>query len=157
MALRKLAVALAACFMAAAAQADDVVIGADTAQMVRLPGDAAAIVLGNPAIADTTLYDTRTLFVTGKSYGTTNLIALDARGEILLETTVRVVQPTEGVVFVYRNTARQSYHCAETCDPTAVVGDDGTAFQTIAGQLQSRLPTSGQAGGSQAAAPPPGN
>jgi len=157
MALRTFALALAASFVTAAVSADDVVVGADNAQLVRLPGDAAAIVLGNPSIADTTLYDTRTLFVTGKSYGTTNLIALDAAGEILFQTNVRVVQPTDGLVFVYRNLERQSYHCAETCDPTAIIGDSNTNFQAVAGQLQSRIQTSSGAGGNQRSGPPAGN
>ncbi len=49
----------------------------DEARLIRLDADAAQIIVGNPAIADATVQSARLLVITGKSYGATNIIALD--------------------------------------------------------------------------------
>lgn len=48
--------------------------------MVKLTSLAATVVVGNPEIADVAMQDGTTAFVTGKGFGTTNVIAMDAEG-----------------------------------------------------------------------------
>ena len=49
----------------APALAEDLTIAVEHAQVVRLPGEASAIIIGNPSIADALVHDGRTLVLTG--------------------------------------------------------------------------------------------
>jgi Flp pilus assembly secretin CpaC len=99
-------------------------VPADHAALIRLPGEAAAIVVGNPAIADANLYDARTIFITGKQFGRTNLIALDANGRVLYTADLSVTGNDRGVVQVFRNNTRASYVCAPDCQAIPVLAND---------------------------------
>lgn len=55
----------------------------DQAWIIRLRDRVATLVTGNPAVLDGTLQTSGLLVVTGKSYGTMNIIALDVRGDVL--------------------------------------------------------------------------
>ncbi|WP_199200482.1 pilus assembly protein N-terminal domain-containing protein [Alkalicaulis satelles] len=125
MALRALITVIALAAMAVApAAAQTFRVPADHAALIRLPGEAAAIVVGNPAIADANLYDARTIFITGKRFGRTNLIALNAEGRVLYTADLAVGGNDRGVVQVFRNTARASYVCAPDCQAIPVLADD---------------------------------
>jgi Flp pilus assembly secretin CpaC len=53
----------------------------DQAKIVQLPENTATIVLGNPLIVDVTmLQKNQKMVLTGKTFGETNLIALDKSG-----------------------------------------------------------------------------
>lgn len=133
MRLRALFAALAlAVVMAAPAAAQTFRVPADHAALIRLPGEAAAIVVGNPAIADANLYDARTIFITGKTFGRTNLIALNAEGRVLYTADLAVTGNDRGVVQVFRNTARASYVCAPDCQAVPVLADDA-AWNSLSG------------------------
>jgi Flp pilus assembly secretin CpaC len=79
--------------MPRAAVADTVAVVLDQAKILRLPERVASIVIGNPAVADGTLQTGGLLVVTGKGYGTTHIIALDARGAVLAEHSARSRRP----------------------------------------------------------------
>jgi len=137
---RALIAFLAALCATAAAGAQNVTVPADHAGLIRLPGDADAVVVGNPAIADATLYDARTLFVTGKVHGRTNLIALNAEGQVLYTTDLAVTGGDRGTVQVFRGTARESYHCAPVCQAAPTVGDAPDWFSAVTGQQGANTP-----------------
>ncbi|MFH7163151.1 pilus assembly protein N-terminal domain-containing protein, partial [Klebsiella pneumoniae] len=67
-----------------------VTVMVDNAKVMRLPERTQTVIVGNPIIADVTLQKNGVLVLTGKSFGATNLIALDAAGAMLAETTIRV-------------------------------------------------------------------
>ena len=74
-----------------------------------------------------------TLILTGKSYGQTNLIVLDSRGEPIADALVEVVQMQAGVMTVYQGQARTTLACAPTCQPVIMMGDDNVfSGQTLA-------------------------
>src|SRR5690606_37026730 len=52
----------------------------DQATRVQLRAPAGSVIVANPRIADVAVTDARTLFITGKSYGLTEIIAVDALG-----------------------------------------------------------------------------
>ena len=116
--------------------ADDVLrITIDQAQVAKLPANTATIIIGNPAIADvTSLKNGAGMVVTGKGYGHTNLIALDASGNLLDEKQIHV-EPVRGVLVVQRGDSRESYSCDPLCMPAAVLGDDSKVFTEISGQV----------------------
>jgi len=110
--------------LAGAASAQTFRVPADHAALIRLPGEAAAIVVGNPQIADASLYDARTIFITGKIYGRTNLIALNDAGRVLYTADLVVTQSERGLVQVFRNTERESYVCDPVCQAVPLIGDE---------------------------------
>ncbi|MCC6947475.1 MAG: pilus assembly protein N-terminal domain-containing protein [Bradyrhizobiaceae bacterium] len=120
----------------AAADTIDVVL--DQAKILRLPERVATLVIGNPSVADGTLQTGGLLVVTGKNYGTTNLIALDPSGEILAEHTITVGAPKDGTLTVWRGVARETWSCAPKCEQSVMLGDDPGFFSGAMEQAQSR-------------------
>ncbi|MEM9205666.1 MAG: pilus assembly protein N-terminal domain-containing protein [Pseudomonadota bacterium] len=115
-----------------------VLVELDLAKIVTLTEPAATIVLGNPAIADASIFDAERIVITGKSYGTTNLIALGPDGEELYNTLVTVRAPEQTLITVHRGGARSSYSCAPTCQPSLVVGDATENFDSVNSQVSAR-------------------
>jgi Flp pilus assembly secretin CpaC len=118
-----LAFALMACGIGLrSAAADTLTVVLDQAQVMTLPDRVGTIVVGNPLIADVSLQAGGTLVVTGRGYGTTNIIALDRAGATLMTKSVLVVGPRDNVV-VYRGVDRESYSCAPRCERRITLGD----------------------------------
>lgn len=115
-----------------------VVVTIDHAKIVRLPEKVSTVVIGNPVVADVTVQKNGILVVTGKSYGTTNLIALDQSGNMLVETNVRVEAPANATVTVHRGFDRQTYSCAPNCQPSLLLGDSPEYFSAVSGQTTQR-------------------
>lgn len=128
---------------------EQIPIKADEATLIKLPDRVATIIIGNPIIADATLHAGGFLILTGKTHGQTNFIALDRKGQILMERMIAVVsQP--GSVLVHRGINRESYSCTPDCQPTLALGDSMTFFSNTNGQSAGRAaraegatPTSG--------------
>ena len=110
------------------------------ARILRISAPAATVIIGNPGVADVTIQDPQTLVLTGKSYGTTNLIILDSAGNPVADTMVSVVQPTGDTITVYNGQARTTLSCNPICQQSIMLGDD-TGFTSnvlaSAGMLQS--------------------
>src|ERR1700743_437405 len=53
----------------------------DEVRTVPFENPVATVYVGNPSIADITMIDARHAFVLGKSYGRTNIVALNHEGE----------------------------------------------------------------------------
>ena len=127
-----------------AARAETINVGIDEARIMHLPQGATTIVIGNPLIADASLQNGDILVITGKGFGTTNLIALDHGGRIILDRNVEVQSArSPDLVVVYRNDKRQSYSCAPECAPRITLGDDNGAFSGALAQSVQRLGAAG--------------
>ena len=110
----------------------------DQAKVLQLPAGVKTLVVGNPSIADVTMLKSgAAMVVTGKGYGLTNMIALDAQGNIIDEKEIEV-QPTRSVLVVQRGDDRVSYWCNPTCMPTVQLGDENKAFTEASGQITAR-------------------
>ncbi len=121
-------------------------------ELVRLDQAASAVVIGNPVIADVSVHSDRTLFVIGRSFGETNILVLDAAGDVIVDADIHVTNaiPANGVR-VYRgaNAERSTYSCSPYCIPSPVLGDTpdfvasntGEAI-TINNQIATQTPTS---------------
>jgi hypothetical protein len=110
----------------------------DQAKVAKAPTGTATLVVGNPAIADVTMLKGGVgMIVTGKGYGQTNLVAIDAAGNILDEKQIRV-EPARSVLVVQRGSSRASYSCDPLCMPTVQLGDDPTVFNEAGGQISAR-------------------
>ena len=116
---------------AIAAQAGDLIVRYDQSQLLRLPRPVAEVIVGNPSIADVSVQGGNLLVVTGKTFGVTNIIALDGERNIIEDNRV-IVQRDEGrVVNLHKGGARQSYTCTPSCSPTLTIGDDSGFFETV--------------------------
>jgi hypothetical protein len=120
------------------AAAADIGVVLDHARLIRLPERVATIVIGNPLIADAAVQSGGLMVVTGKGYGTTNIIALDRSGVVLMEKTIEVVGPREELMVVYRGAVRETYSCSPVCEPRIMPGDGDKFFDGIIGQSTNR-------------------
>lgn len=119
----------------AADPSDIIVVKVDEARPVKVPSSSQTLIIGNPMIADVTLLKQGSVMVlTGKGFGETNFIALDANGNQVAEFTVRVVLGDNALI-VQRGLDRQSYTCAPHCQPTARLGDDPKYFGEVTSQV----------------------
>lgn len=111
----------------------------DQARPLALKAPAAGVVVGNPSIAGVTLQSDRLLFVTGKSYGTTNLIIVGENGRPVYEGMITVVADdnVESTLTLTRGltTVRQS--CTPVCRKTPDLSDDPTEFEKAQAQVNS--------------------
>lgn len=110
----------------------------DQARVIRLPASVSTLVIGNPLIADASVQRGGLMVLTGKSVGSTNLIALDGRGEPVLTIQIRVRVQNDSVVQVYRGVDRETYSCSPTCERTIAVGDSKAFFETALGNARTR-------------------
>lgn len=108
-----LGVALAG-LVAAPALADTLVVPIDKSRRLAVNG-AASVVVGNPQVADVTVVDSHTVFVSGRGYGETDVVVLDALGRVLFSGDVLVAGAQGGQVSVYRGAARTDMACAPGC------------------------------------------
>lgn len=96
----------------------------DQAKVLQLPANTVTIILGNPLVADVTMINGNSqLILTGKSYGQTNMIALDKKGNSVGESTVVVKAPAHGLL-VQRGMLQETYSCEPSCQPTVRLGDN---------------------------------
>ncbi|MGE0230355.1 MAG: pilus assembly protein N-terminal domain-containing protein [Flavobacteriaceae bacterium] len=139
--------AVAGMLSVAQARADALVVSVDRATIMRLDQPAATIVIGNPAIADASVQNREMLIVTGKSYGSTNLIVLDNQGQVISESTIYVQGVQDGTVTVQRGMEKVSLACTPNCERTLAIGDNQEAFAAVGNQMQTRnqLATGGAA------------
>ena len=106
---------------------------------MKLPEKVSTIVVGNPLIADVAVQSGGLVVVTGKGYGTTNLIALDRAGAVLMERSIVVSGPrSRDAVQVYRGVQRETYSCTPNCERRITLGDSADYFAAIAQQTEAR-------------------
>lgn len=104
---------------AAGAQSARLNVEIDQAQRVQLRGSAGSVIVGNPQIADVTVVDANTLFITGKGYGVTEVVAVDAIGRTVFQSQVVVTGATgAGSVRVWRGAQATEMACAASCSPS---------------------------------------
>ncbi len=143
----------AAAVMAGAARADTFEVKVDQARVMKLPDRVATIIIGNPLIADAALQAGGILVITGKGYGSTNMLALDRGGKVIMDRTVQVRAPGDaGLVTVYKGVARESYSCAPECAARITLGDSKDFFNDALAQGNAR--TGGAQANARAAARP---
>lgn len=105
--------------LAGAASAAALTVPLDHSVRLALGGHASSVVVGNPAVADVTVVDSRTLFVSGKGLGSTDVVVVDELGRTIFDADVVVSGPTKGRVAVFRGGAvgggRTDLACAPHC------------------------------------------
>jgi len=135
----------AALSLSSAAFADQIFVEASKSIPVRINGAASSIVIGNKNIADVAVHNEGLLFITGKSYGTTNLMVFDKSGRQLFSSDVMVTTNSTNLVTINRAGQSFTYDCSPNCRGVLSVGDDPAHFGTLIDQqLQTQTLTDGQ-------------
>ena len=130
--------AIATGFATLPASADPIEVVLDRAKVMRVSRPADIVIIGNPAIADATIQDTQTLIITGHSFGTTNLIVLDAQSQVIADEIITVTPQNDQMVTVYRRASRQTFSCTPDCSPVLAVGDNTTTFDAVNSQIATQ-------------------
>jgi len=144
--IRPFAIALTlACTCLSASWADEVILPAEHAEVIRLPGTASAVVVGNPSIADALVHDGRTLILTGRLQGRTNVIAIDRIGRVIFEAEVVVSNHNDNQIAMFRGPNRFTLSCGDICDEIPRVGDDTGRTDALGDQQLDRLATANAA------------
>jgi Flp pilus assembly secretin CpaC len=123
---------------AALAQDSGLRVALDQSAPVVLPGSASGVVVGNPTVAGVSIQNDRLLFVTGRSYGTTNLIVVGANGRPILQTRVTVVPDESGSVMVTKGTDSARFDCTPLCRRRPDLSDSPDAFGKANEQINAR-------------------
>jgi len=95
----------------------------DQAAAIHLDQSAKTVVIGNASIAEALLVNDRTIYVQGRIFGNTNLIALDENGTEIYNTQITVGAPLSAQVTLYRGSMQHNLACAPRCEHTVTMGD----------------------------------
>lgn len=126
------------------AERGEMSVTVDRAKVIRLPERTQTVIIGNPAVADIAVQKSGVVVLTGKSFGVTNFIALDATGNMLAESTVSVQAPSDSILVVQRGLDRYTYSCTPACQPSVALGDTTGYFSDTKGQADLHSAFAGQ-------------
>lgn len=105
-----------------ASAAQPLIIYTDQSKIIDLARTPGVVVVGNPSIADATIQGRR-LFLHGRSFGTTNVVILDADGGQLADFEIDVQLGGQNNLSLFKAGGMQSYVCASDCQVQMHVGD----------------------------------
>lgn len=86
------------------------------AKIVKLSRAADTVVIGNPNIADAAIKDAKTIVITGKGFGVTNFVVLDANGTPIVDEQVMVSRSVASTIRIYRRSSVQTLSCTPFCE-----------------------------------------
>jgi Flp pilus assembly secretin CpaC len=128
------AAAIAAGLACSQALAAGVAVPMDEVRTVAFAKPVATVYVGNPAIADINMIDARHAFVLGKSYGTTNMIALDHFGHQVSNTYISVSGSNGATVTLQKGATQTTFACSDSrCELAPLPGD--ARFSEISGDV----------------------
>ena len=136
---KKFFAAIAICLaLAPAAVADPFTVKVDQTVTLKLTAPANSVVIGNAMVADVSVADARTLLVTGKAFGATNLTVLDRAGNTIYTNQLVVGGEPEDGITIVRAGGTYSYSCVEKCRATPMVGDAPNHFSEVMGTVTAK-------------------
>jgi len=134
----------AAALISCAAHAGHITVETGKAKALKLKTNADSVIIGNPNIADVEVHDDTLLFITGKAYGTTNLMIFDNEGNTIHSSDVVVTSNTKSWVSINRAGQNYTYDCSPTCRPTLSPGDEQAHYGGVAAQLMQQKELNGE-------------
>ena len=90
----------------------------DQTEVLHLPRPAGSLIIGNPNVANVAVHDDRTLLITGKQFGATNLIVLDNIGRTIHRAQIQVGENRAGdSLTIARGDSTETLSCTTRCRP----------------------------------------
>lgn len=86
------------------------------ARVLKLDRPVAKVIVGNSKVADATVADSKTIVLTGRSFGTTNLVLLDRNDNAIVDERILVSIDEGNTVRVFRQTQRTVLSCTPNCE-----------------------------------------
>lgn len=106
----------------------------DNVTLVSFKKPVATVYLGNSSIAELTMIDAQHVFVLGKRFGETNLIALGPDKTIITNDPVIVSSRHADAVTVFRGSDTFNYSCTDYhCETRPIPGDPKSYFDNTEG------------------------
>lgn len=105
--------------VAAQDQGDLLRVFMNHARVLKLDRPVSKVIVGNSNVADATVADSTTIVLTGRSFGTTNLVLLDAQGNAIADERILVSIDEGNTVRVFRQTERSILSCTPNCEQHA--------------------------------------
>ncbi|MEJ8405156.1 pilus assembly protein N-terminal domain-containing protein [Brevundimonas vesicularis] len=127
-----IAAALFVAPVVASAQDGALNVEIDRSTRVQLRGAAASIIVGNSQIADVSLVDANTMFIVGKGYGVTEVVAVDGVGRTLFKREIVVTGGSTGSVRVWRGAQATEMACGASCTPSVRSSSSSAAAASTA-------------------------
>lgn len=124
-----------------------VVVPIDNSTMLELERNAATVVVGNPSIADVSVQKGNLLFVLGRNFGTTNVIALDSGNQQIANIPISVTTTMPHHMTLYRGAGQVSFTCAPRCERSLIPGDFNQEFVDAEAQVRNKLNIGKEASG----------
>jgi Pilus formation protein N terminal region len=138
--------------VSAHAATQTIMVAVDESQIMQLPTQPGAVVIGNPSIADVSIQGQQ-LFVHGRSFGQTNLTILDLQGNQIANFKLIGTLEQDSLVTVYRGPQRFSYSCTGTCQGNIQTGDNSEFFRNLNEQTRSKSDLASGSSTAEAKAP----
>ncbi len=117
--------------LAPAAFADPFKVSVDQTVAVKISAPANSVIIGNATVADVAVHDANTLLITGKAFGSTNLVVLDRAGKEVWANTLLVGGEADTDLTIVRKGGTYTYSCVDKCRATPMVGDEPQHFQQV--------------------------
>ena len=124
-----------------------VAVPIDNSSMLELERNAATVVVGNPSIADVSVQKGNLLFVLGRNFGTTNVIALDSDNKQIANIPISVTTTMPHHMTLYRGAGQVSFTCAPRCERSLIPGDFNQEFVDAEAQVRNKLNIGKEASG----------
>lgn len=138
--MRKLAqitfIILASMALASNASAREFAVEASKTRQLELPGGVTTIVIGDPRVADIAVHDQNLIFITGRTIGTTNLLAYNAAGKKIFDGDVVVTTNAANFVSINRAGQTNTFDCAPRCRSIVAIGDERRYFNDVVNQAR---------------------
>lgn len=134
---RFIAISATILMLSGAALAQEFTVETNKTRHLKLRGNASSVVIGDPRVADVAFHDENLILITGRSFGTTNLLVIDRDDNIIYSGDVVVTSNTSNLVSVNRAGNSNTYDCAPRCRSVLAIGDDSNYFGIVAGQSQT--------------------
>jgi len=130
--------------------AADIAIPLDQVRIITFKKPVKTVFVGNPVIADITVIDPLHVFLLGKSYGTTNMVALDSAGHETENEQITVLDRPGSVVTLQRGAGKTTLNCSSSrCEMAPTPGDEVTPFAAVTTEIDRRESLSAKAAAGQ--------
>lgn len=99
----------------------------NSARVLKLDRPVSKVIVGNSDVADATVADAQTIVLTGRAFGTTNLVLLDADGNAIVDERILVSIDEGNTVRVFKATTRTVLSCSPNCEEHVTTGTAAAA------------------------------
>jgi len=83
---------------------------------VALPSAAGSVIVANPNIADVNVVDSRTIYIVGRGFGSSDVTILDRAGRPIFESEIMVTAGQHSAVTVYKGATPSVMVCSDVCE-----------------------------------------